>query len=73
MHDFNGLTTELKNTYFPEVVYYRDNKKHTKIQYTCELFNNGCLTLSKATKVISKLTKETEEKITQIILKYYTL
>lgn len=73
MKDYNGLVTELDSTYFPEVKYYQDNKSTQKIHYDCELFNNGCTTLSKAVKTIAKVTKETEEKIEQIILKYYTL
>ena len=47
MRNYNGLVTELNNTYFPQVKYYRDNKHTQKIHYSCELFNNGCLSLSK--------------------------
>lgn len=73
MKDYNGLVTELDSTYFPQVKYYHDNKCTQKIHYACELFTNGCTTLSKTAKTIAKVTKETEEKIEQIILKYYTL
>lgn len=73
MKDYSGLVTELYRTYFPQVKYYHDNKSTQKIHYVCELFNNGCATLTKTAKTISKLIKETEEKIEQIILKYYTL
>ena len=73
MKDYNGLVTELDSTYFPQVKYYHNNKGTQKIHYACELFNNGCATLQKTAKTIAKITKETEEKIEQIILKYYTL
>lgn len=73
MGDYNGLTKELDSTYFAEVKHYHDNKGTQKIHYACELFNNGCTTLPKTAKTIAKITKETEEKIEQIILKYYPL
>lgn len=71
MRDYNGLVQELDSTYFPQVKYYRDNKNTQKIHYSCELFNNGLLSLQEITKRLAKITKETEEKIEQIILKYY--
>ena len=73
MRNYNGLVTELDNTYFPQVKYYRDNKHTQKIHYSCELFNNGCLSLSKLIDTLAKETKETAEKIEKIILKYYSL
>lgn len=73
MKDYNGLVTELDSMYFPQVKYYRDNESTQKMHYTCELFNNGCATLTKTAKTIAKLTKSTEENIKQIILKYYSL
>ena len=73
MRNYNGLVTELNNTYFPQIKYYRDNKHTQKINYSCELFNNGCLSLSKLIDTLVKETKETAEKIEKIILKYYSL
>ena len=73
MRDYNGLVTELDSTYFPQVKYYHDNKSTQKIHRNCELFNNGCLSLQEITKRLAKTVKETEEKIEQIILKYYSL
>jgi hypothetical protein len=73
MRDFNGLVTELDSTCFPQVKYYHDNKDAQKMHYACELFNNGCLSLQEITKRLAKIVKETEEKIEQIILKYYSL
>ena len=73
MRNYNGLVTELDNTYFPQVKYYRDNKNTQKIHYSYELFNNGCLSSSKLIDTLVKETKETAEKIEKIILKYYSL
>ena len=71
MKDYNGLVTELDSTYFPQVKYYHDNKNTQKIHYICELFNNGYISLTKTVNKLSKITKETEEKIKQIICRYY--
>ena len=70
MRDFNGLTKEL-DSYFPQVKYYHDNKNTQKIHYNCELFNNGCISLQRVTRILAKIVKETEERVEQIILKYY--
>ncbi len=67
---FNKLCGELDKTYFPEVKYYRDNENTTKIHYTAELFNNGCLTYPELIKRISKATKDTKENIHKIVSKY---
>lgn len=72
MKDYNGLVTELDNTYFPQVKYYHDNEHTQKIHYACELFNNGCLTLNNLVKRLVKETKDTAENIEKTILKYYT-
>lgn len=72
MKDYNRLTKELDNKYFPQVKYYHDNKHTQKIHRNCELFNNGCLSLQKLIERLSKVTKEAEEQLEQIVLKYYT-
>ena len=71
MRNYNGLVAELDRTYFPQVKYYHDNKHTQKIHYSCELFNNGCLTLDNLIKNLVKETKDTAENIEKIILKYY--
>ena len=56
---FNLVAVKIKETYFPTVEYYRDNKNLTKIHYALELFNNGCLTYM---ELINKLAKNCEVK-----------
>jgi hypothetical protein len=73
MKNYNGLVTELDNTYFPQVEYYHDNKHTQNIHYACELFNNDCLTLDNLIKRLIKETKDTAENIEKIILKYYPI
>jgi len=67
---FNKVCTEIDKTYFPEVKYYRDNKRTTKIHYYVELFNNGGLTYGQLIKELSTYTKETKENIHKIVSKY---
>ena len=67
---FNKLTKELDKKYFPEVKYYRDNKNTTKIHYTVELFNNGCLTYGNLIKRISDSCKDTKQNIHSIVSPY---
>lgn len=61
---FNKVVKELDVTYFPQVVYYHDNKHTQRIHYACELFSNGCISL---TSFIGKLVKETKDKAENII------
>ena len=67
---FNKVATELDKAYFPEVKYYRDNKKTEKIHYYLELFNNGCLRYKTLINRISIATGDTKEKIDSIISKF---
>ena len=41
---FNKVATDIRQTYFADVKYYRDSEKCTAATYAIELFNNGCLT-----------------------------
>jgi hypothetical protein len=67
---YNKVLTGIDSTYFPKVTYYRDNKHTEKIHYDCELFNNGCISLQDLINRVAKQTKDTEENITNLILKY---
>jgi hypothetical protein len=67
---FNKLCCELDRTYFPDVKYYRDNKNTTKIHYTVELFNNGCLRYPKLIERLSKATSENADVIHKIVSRY---
>jgi len=41
---FNVLSSEIRERYFNDVKYYRDDKNCSDAIYSIELFNNGCLT-----------------------------
>ena len=66
---FNNVVMELDRKYFPEVKYYLDNKKTTKIHYTTELFNNGCITYSKLIDTLSKACSDTKLNIHNVVRK----
>lgn len=67
---FNTLVGELDKKYFPDVKYYMDNKKTTKIHHTVELFNNGCLTYVKMIDTLSKACSDSKENIHSIVSKH---
>lgn len=69
---FNSLASEIRSKYFPEVKYYRDDKKCEKASYSIELFNNGCLTYSKLIDSLSKNCNDTKENISAIVDKFIT-
>ena len=41
---FNKAATDIRERFFPNVKYYRDDENCTAATYAIELFNNGCLT-----------------------------
>jgi len=64
---FNKAAKAIDSKYFPDVKYYRDDKRTTKIHYSLELYSNGCLTYDKLIKDLSKACNETEENIHAIV------
>lgn len=69
--DCNALVQELDSKYFPEERWGENSSNIRKIHAKCELFNNGCITLSQLTESLMIITKEDEEVIIDIILKHY--
>ena len=67
---FNKVATEIDSIYFKEVKYYRDNENCTKVHYSLELFNNGCLTYRQLIGRLAKSCNETTAKIHGIVEKY---
>jgi hypothetical protein len=67
---FNKVAKEIDTNYFPLVKYYRDDENCTKVHYTLELFNNGCLTYRQLIGRLSKSCNDTTEKIHSIVSKY---
>lgn len=67
---FNKLAKEIDKTYFPDVVYYHDNKKCALVHYAIELFNNGCLTYHELVKRLAKNCNEKTEVIHSIVSQY---
>jgi len=67
---FNNVQSELDAKYFPNVKYYGDDKKCTKLHYQTELFNNGCLGYNKYILNVAKLCKDTEDNIKEIVNKH---
>lgn len=68
--DFMNLATEIDKKYYPEVGYYQDNKYTQRIHYSCELFNNGCLTYPRLIQRLCAATKDTKQNIHKIVSKY---
>lgn len=67
---YNNLQKEIRETYFPDVKYYRDNENTTKIQYAGECFSNGVLTYTKLINTLSKNCNETKANMHAIVSKY---
>lgn len=67
---FNKVVTEIDETYFPEIKYYRDNNNCAKVHYTVELFNNGCLTYRQLVGRVAKSCNDTTENLHRMIEKY---
>jgi hypothetical protein len=67
---FNKVATEIDKTYFPNVKYYRDDENCTKVHYSLELFNNGCLTYRQLIGRLAKSCNETTENIHKIVENY---
>lgn len=41
---YNKVAKDIKEWFFPNVAFYRDDKNCEAAMYAIELFNNGCLT-----------------------------
>ena len=67
---FNKLASELDKTYFPNVKYYRDDKKCTNVHYAVECFNNGVSFYHNFIDVLSKNCNESKENMHKIVSKY---
>lgn len=67
---YNKLKGEIGKTYFPTVLYYRDNKDFTKASYAIELFNNGCMTYMVLVNRLAKHCKAEKKDIEKIVDKY---
>ena len=64
---FNNVAAIIDATFFPNVKYYRDCEKCTKVHYELELFNNGALTYRKLISRISKATNQKSKVIHNIV------
>lgn len=69
---FNKVCSKIDKVYFPDVKFYRDNKKTVRIHYALELFNNGVLGYSQLINELSSCTKDTKANIHKIIARYVT-
>lgn len=67
---FNKLAQEIGKKYFPNVIYYRDDKDCTDVHYSIELFNNGCLTYTRLINKLAKSCKDTKKNIHSIVSKH---
>lgn len=67
---FNKVAIEIRSKYFPEVKYYRDNKRCADATYAIELFNNGCLTYDSFISRLCKFCKASQEEVASIVNKY---
>ena len=67
---YNKAAADIKQTYFPNVKYYRDDKNCEAAMHQLELFNNGCLTYRKLIGRLAKACGHTTAKINAIIEKY---
>jgi len=67
---FNKLATNIREKYFPEIKYYRDNDMCANGIYSIELFSNGCINYDNLIKRLSKYCKDTKENIKLIVDKY---
>lgn len=67
---FNKAIAEIRQTYFPDVKYYRDNENCTTATCTMELFNNGCLTYRKLIGRLAKSCNATTKQVHEIVSKY---
>lgn len=67
---YNKLCAELDLTYFPNLVYYGDSKRCSKVHYRVELFNNGCISYFRLIKSVATLCNTDIDTIKQIVDKY---
>jgi len=67
---FNKVAAEIRQTYFPDVKFYRDSENCTTATYTLELFNNGCLTYRKLIGRLAKACNSTTKQVHDIVSKY---
>ena len=67
---YNKVLSELDGKYFPNVKYYGDNKKNTKLHCNMELFSNGCLAYEVLIERIAKNCNDSEENLNNIVSKY---
>jgi hypothetical protein len=66
---FNSLASDIRETYFKEVKFYRDNENCTAAIYSIELFNNGCLTYRQLIVRLAKACKDRNINIHAIVEK----
>ena len=67
---FNKVNKELDSKYFPDVKYYRDNKKTAENHYAVELYSNGCSAYGTLIQKLSNNCSDTKENIHAIVSKY---
>ena len=67
---FNKVATEIDQRYFPQVMYYRDDKNCTKVHNDLELFNNGCLTYRQLILRLAKSCQDRNKNLHKIVEKH---
>ena len=67
---FNKVATDIREHFFPEVKYYRDDKNCEAASYAIELFNNGCLNYRTFIGTLAKHCKSNNATIHNIVEKH---
>lgn len=67
---FNKAVSKIDLIYFPDVKYYRDNRRCANIHYMVENFNNGAISYDKLVKFVAKNCKDSESNIHNILSEF---
>lgn len=67
---FNKVVNRINLSYFPDVKYYKDNRRCSNIHYMVENFNNGVIKYDKLIKFIAKNCRDSESNIHKIVSEY---
>jgi hypothetical protein len=67
---FNKVVNKINSVYFPEVEYFRDNKRCSNVHYLVEKFNNGVIDYGKMIRLVARNCKDSETNINKLISEF---